>query len=189
MAKIGRPFTYHSDEERPVTISLRIPRDLYEQARRYVAMRHPMTLTDLLRDGLRLRLDILSDPSDMILSADNTVIQEVQAMIRAAVQAEIGKLSDFLGPHGNTPAPEAAAVPIAASAHDSNAVIQQPARRGAMRARILALLREHPEGLTADELRFYLKPRKPLGDTLQGMVRQHLLTRESNRKGGRYLAL
>jgi hypothetical protein len=62
-------------------------------------------------------------------------------------------------------------------------------RPGTMRARILALLREHPEGLTAEEIRFYLKPQKPLGDTLQGMVRQGLLTRDNNRKGGRYLAI
>ena len=64
-----------------------------------------------------------------------------------------------------------------------------PRRRGVMRARILALLAEHPEGLTADEMRFYLKPDRPLGDTLQGMVRQGLLTREGDRKGGRYVAL
>jgi len=62
-------------------------------------------------------------------------------------------------------------------------------RPGTMRARILALLREHPEGLTAEELRFYLKPERPLGDVLQGMVRQGLLTRDNNRKGGRYVAM
>ena len=75
MAKRGRPFEYQSEEERPVTVSLRIPRDLAEQAKRYVKMRHPMTLTDLLLDGLRLRLDTPADPRDIILSYHNTVIQ------------------------------------------------------------------------------------------------------------------
>ena len=119
MAKRGRPFAYESDAEKPVTVSLRIPRDVYEQAKRYVGMRHPMTLTDLLLDGLRLRLDTPADPRDIILSDYNTVIQELQEMIQAAVQAEIGKLSDFMGPHFKPaeliPAPESPAEPIRGS--------------------------------------------------------------------------
>ena len=35
-----------------------------------------------------------------------------------------------------------------------------------MHAQIQALLESHPEGLSADELRVYLKAKKPLGDTL-----------------------
>jgi hypothetical protein len=112
MAKLGRPYTYQSEEEKPVTVSLRLPRDLYRQVERYVK-RHPgMTLTEFFLDGARLRLDTPADPRDIILSDDNTVIQEVQEMIRAAVQAEIGTLRDFLGPRSSTPgdmpAPEAA---------------------------------------------------------------------------------
>ena len=61
-------------------------------------------------------------------------------------------------------------------------------RRGTMRARILALLQEHQGGLTAEELRFYLKPERPLGDVLQGMVRQGRVVRQGDRKGGRYIA-
>jgi hypothetical protein len=34
-----------------------------------------------------------------------------------------------------------------------------------------ALLQSHSEGLSAEELRVYLKSEKPIGDTLQGMVR------------------
>jgi hypothetical protein len=73
-----------------------------------------MTLTEFFLDGARLRLDTPADPRDILLSDDNTVIQEVQEMIRTAVQAEIGKLRDFMGPHGSSPegipAPEAAAL-------------------------------------------------------------------------------
>jgi hypothetical protein len=64
-----------------------------------------------------------------------------------------------------------------------------PAPRGAMRQRIVELLKEHPEGLSAEELRVYLKPQKPLGDTLQGMVRQHLLTKQGSGKEVRYLSV
>ena len=52
-----------------------------------------------IADGIRLRLDTPADPRDIILSYYNTVIQEMQEMIRAAVQAEVGKLSDFMGSH------------------------------------------------------------------------------------------
>src|SRR5215212_19630 len=83
--------------------SLRLPRDVYDRVARYVK-RHPgMTLTAFFLEGARLRLDTPADPRDIILSDDNTVIQEVQEMIRAAVQAEIGKVSDFMGPHVSTP--------------------------------------------------------------------------------------
>src|SRR6266705_3715614 len=103
MAKRGRPFEYQSEEEKPVTVSLRIPRDVYKQVERYVH-RHPgMTLTEFMLDGIRLRLDTPADPRDVILSDDNTVIQELQEMIRTAVQAEIGKLSDFMGRQVSTP--------------------------------------------------------------------------------------
>jgi hypothetical protein len=34
---------------------------------------------------------------------------------------------------------------------------------------MLTLLQAHPEGLSAEELRVYLKAEKPMGDVLQGM--------------------
>ena len=129
MAKKGRPFVYQSDTEKPVTVSLRIPRDVYKQVERYVH-RHPgMTLTEFMLDGIRLRLATPADPRDIILSDDNTVMQEVQEMIRAAVQAEVGKLGAFLPPHVNRqgviPPPEAAAEPTPALSHDDNTVLQK----------------------------------------------------------------
>ena len=44
MAKKGRPFVYQSDTEKPVTVSLRLPRDLYARVERYVKMHPGMTL-------------------------------------------------------------------------------------------------------------------------------------------------
>jgi hypothetical protein len=129
MAKRGRPFAYQSDDEKPVTVSLRLPREVYTQVERYVH-RHPgMTLTEFMLDGIRLRLDTPADPRDLILSDGNTVIQELQEMIRAAVQAEIGKLSDFMGRQFNTPGvmptAEAPAESVPELSHDDNTVIQE----------------------------------------------------------------
>ena len=196
MAKLGRPFVYQSDAEKPVTVSLRLPRDVYEQAQRYVRMHPPMTLTDLLLDGLRLRLETPADPRDIILSDDNTVMQEVQEMIRAAVQAEIGKLSDFMGPHFSTlgvmPTPEAPAEPVPDKPHNGNAVIQEktprrPGRPSTMRQPIISLLRTHPEGLSAVQMKVHLGVDKNIGDTLAGMVRDHLLEKQGSGKAVRYV--
>jgi hypothetical protein len=262
MAKKGRPFVYQSDAEKPVTVSLRLPRDLYEQAQRHVRIRYPMTLTELLVDGLRLRLETPTDPRDIILSDDNTVIQELQEMIQAAVQAEVGKLSNFMGTSRRILAPEAPAQPMPVLAHDDNTVIQKrvtpaheqdgpttpapstpdipydyntviqehdastPAQTaaptadilhdnntviqessetphtpraetaprragrppGAMHQRLLALLAEHPEGLTAEQLRGSLQPTRPIGDTLAGMVRTGAVTVQGKGRGMRYFA-
>jgi hypothetical protein len=154
-----------------------------------------MTLTEFFLDGARLRLDTPADPRDIILSDDNTVIQGVQEMIRAAVQAEIGKLSAFMGPRvstpGSTSALEAPVPPVPDISYNDNTVLQKEAprgagRRGAMRQRILTLLQEHPEGLSAEEIRVYLQAEKPLGDTLQGMRRQGKVHTRGTGKDMRY---
>jgi len=58
--------------------------------------------------------------------------------------------------------------------------------RGEIGQRIAALLGEHPEGLSAEEIRVYLKPAKPLGDTLQGMRRQGKVHTRGQGKAMRY---
>jgi hypothetical protein len=102
---------------------------VYDRVERYVKMHPGMTLTEFFLDGARLRLDTPADPRDIILSDDNTVIQEVQEMIRAAVQAEIGTLRDFLGPPSSTPgdmpAPEAPAQPVPDLSSTGNTVLQE----------------------------------------------------------------
>src|SRR5262245_50035396 len=89
--KSGRPFVYEAEGERPVTVSLRMPRDLYEQIQRYVHMRGRMTTTEFLLDAARLKLETPTAPRDLILSDDNTVIQELQAMVEAAVETALTK--------------------------------------------------------------------------------------------------
>ena len=58
---------------------------------------------------------------------------------------------------------------------------------GAMRQRILTLLREHPEGLSAEQIRAYLQPERPLGDTLQGMQKAGVVTTHGKGRRKRYL--
>jgi hypothetical protein len=57
--------------------------------------------------------------------------------------------------------------------------------RGAMRRRILALLQDHPEGLTPAEIRTLLGVERNLADTCLGMLRYGLVQRVGR---GRYVA-
>src|SRR2546421_4704132 len=79
MAKLGRPFTYQNEDERPVTVSLRVPRDLHERMSRY-ALIHRQSVTELLLDGLKWRLE-QDDPRQQSISDlsyyDNTVLHEL----------------------------------------------------------------------------------------------------------------
>ena len=130
MAKKGRPFVYQSDTEKPVTVSVRLPRDVYDQVERYVKMRPGMTLTEFFLDGARLRLDTPADPRDIILSDDNTVIRELQEMVDAAVQKALARERPAPPAHDaapHVPAPEA---PAHDMVYDDNTVIQAKTPRG-----------------------------------------------------------
>ena len=50
----------------------------------------------------------------------------------------------------------------------------------------LNLLREHPEGLSAEQIRGLLNATKPIGDTLQGMRRGNLVRTEGSGREMRY---
>ena len=64
-------------------------------------------------------------------------------------------------------------------------VAQGGDRRGDMRRRIVALLQEHPEGLTTAEMRTLLGVDRSLADTCLGMLRYGLVQRVGR---GRYVA-
>jgi hypothetical protein len=47
-------------------------------------------------------------------------------------------------------------------------------------------LREHPEGLTAEQIRAYLSPECPIGDILSGMRRTHAVRTQQRGREIRY---
>ena len=59
-------------------------------------------------------------------------------------------------------------------------------RPSSKREPILALLREHQEGLSAEQIRGLLSPEKPIGDTLQGLRRGNLVRTEGSGREMRY---
>ena len=64
---MARPPKYATEHDKPVNISLRIPRDLYDQAQHRAQMRQT-TLTELVLEGLRWRVETPTDPRDIVAS-------------------------------------------------------------------------------------------------------------------------
>jgi hypothetical protein len=113
MPKLGRPFVYQEGEKRPVTISLRVPADVYDRLKRY-ASEHRQSITELLLDGLQWRLEQGADPREHSLNDiqyydNNTVIQQLQEMVDAAVQHalahERARLRPAAAPHDHAAPP------------------------------------------------------------------------------------
>jgi hypothetical protein len=87
---------------------------------------------------------------------------------------------------GATPAPRRPTTPPARQAPPQGPLAAQGGDpRGAMRRRIVALLREHPVGLTPAEIRELLGVERSLADTCLGMLRYGLVQRVGR---GRYVA-
>ncbi len=170
--------------------------------------------TELLRIGLVLHSDTLKQPVTVqrpappLVTADTPTLErlievlqrelddarareqaarEREAMLLQMLQQVQQQNQRLLEAPRSAPAPSAPA-PLVRSPEDT----APPARgvapfptRGAARQRILALLREYPEGLTAAELRVLLGAEKSLTDTCAGMFKNGLLRRVGR---GRYVA-
>jgi hypothetical protein len=188
--KLGRPFTYESDDERPVTVSVRVPKDLHDKLTQYARI-HRQSLSELVIDGLKMRLE-QEDPRALALGADDddTVLQDLAAKVAAILAAS---RSAFTAQPAPSPARGTLEAPSAELSSDSNAVIlKQPQARpgrpaGGMRQRILELLAAYAEGLSAEEIRVHLAAEKPIGDTLQGMRRAGLVETQGAGRSLRYV--
>jgi hypothetical protein len=102
MPKLGRPLVYQEGDKRPVTMSLRVPADVYDRLKRY-ASAHRQSITELLLDGLQWRLEQGADPrghslNDRQYYDNNTVIQQLQEMVDTAVQHALAKERAMLRP-------------------------------------------------------------------------------------------
>jgi len=71
---------------------------------------------------------------------------------------------------------------------DTPAPPRRPGRPSSpLRQRALALLQDHPEGLSAEQLRVYLQAQRPIGDLLQGMQRAGLIQGRGRGPARRYV--
>ena len=145
------------------------------------------TDTSQIRELIRTELTAMQAEAT---SVTDTVTEAVTATLAQDLPAMVRQLVEGL-------ALEALGVPV--TDMDSNvtdtdtskeAKSRQPApqgRRGGMRQPILELLAKHPEGLTAEQIRAFLQPERPLADTLQGMRRQGKVRTSGQGKALRYV--
>src|SRR5262245_22306697 len=101
---MARPPKYAIETAKPVSVSLRIPRDLHEQAQREAEMCRT-TLTELLLDGLRMRLQAQAAPRGVPVLHGDTVMQQVEQMIDTRVHAILA--SHGIGVSGPAPIQDA----------------------------------------------------------------------------------
>jgi hypothetical protein len=159
----------------------------------------------LVIEGLQMRLETPTDPRDILASQDTTVIQELRQMIADEVQAALA-VQHFQAPESTS---ARQGENNSKAQHYSNAPQEQayapepghsllteptPARKGGrtrspVGQQILDLLAAHPEGLSADELRVYLKATKPIGDILSGMKKTGVITTQGEGKPLQYVVV
>lgn len=150
----------------------------------------PQTSGDVVVDILREQLQLMREELQAARE-ERQAAREREALLLQMLQQMQQRYDRLLEAPSSGPAPHAAA-PLVRSPEDTAplsrgvAPVREPfPTRGAARQRILAVLREYPEGLTAVELRLLLGAEKSLTDTCTGMYKQGLLQRVGR---GRYVA-
>ena len=144
------------------------------------------TDTSQIRELIRTELTAMQAEAT---SVTDTVTEAVTATLARDLPAMVRQLVEGL-------ALEALGLPV--TDMDSNvtdtgiseeAKSRPPAPRGrrGLRQPILELLGKHPEGLSAEQIRAYLQPERPLADTLQGMRRQGKVRTSGQGKAMRYV--
>jgi hypothetical protein len=140
----------------------------------------PQTSTDVLVDILREQIQVLRDELQEARQSAQAAREREALLLHMLqdMQHRYDRLLDMPrtpAPPQPSPAPQATPSRMAPPAGNA---------RGAMRQRIVALLREHPEGLTPGEIQARLGVDRSLTDTCQGMLRYNLLKRLERGKYG-----
>jgi len=159
----------------------------------YGAAPQELQLVRQERDAIQRERDLLMQQVDMLRSMQQTTQQQLtqaQQMLHE-MQHRYDRLLDMPRPTpqevlGATQArrrPERPPLPQRPPQGAPEA--QGGDHRGDMRRRIVALLQDHPEGLTPAELRTMLGVERSLADTCLGMLRYGLVQRVGR---GKYVA-
>jgi hypothetical protein len=201
--RVGRP----EKEDAFRQVSVKLPPDLLHRVKQYASI-HQQSLSELIRDGLAWRIS--EGDSGHFRNTQNAGVQQPESgntVILKEVRRLIERLSAVVGVSeartsqegreeedtGNTVLREHAQQEYGntvmqglSEGREEKVSARRAGRPARMREPILALLREHPEGLTVEEVRVFLKPAKPLGDTLQGLRRGNLVRTEGSGREMRY---
>jgi hypothetical protein len=202
LLRAGYTLQRSMQQIQPEALQAATPRTSDAQQSRFGAETLPMTalqqernLLQMERDLLRRELEAAQQREQAALAREQEAREERQAardrealLLRMVeqMQQRYDRLLEAPRPGPAPGVPPAFAPASDAPAPPPPAVAGREAfpTRGAARQRILALLREHPEGLTAVEVRVLLGAGRSLSDTCAGMRRDGLLQRVGR---GRYV--
>jgi hypothetical protein len=162
-------------------VALKLPRELLAELRRYADV-HRMTLSEVLREGLILRLNTTQEVKEYngyTLAEDTSEDALTLDQLRQVLREELAAILTPVAPIAQsiTVIPAMTSAQPQADAEIPEQVEKAPAPRkggrpwSAVAQSIAALLEAHPEGLTAEQIRAFLQPEKPVGDTLQSLKR------------------
>ena len=95
MAKHDKRVKYHSEADKPVMLSLRVPRELNDRLERYASL-HRQKVSELVRDGIEMRLDEPADPrsrrpgssADVTVTVTDTTLSD-PAQLRLMLDQEL----------------------------------------------------------------------------------------------------
>ena len=134
-------------------------------------------------DGLQDQVESLATRLESLAASTRQTMADVADTTRQTTAAMADTIQQTLADTAARPRQ-----PAADTAADTSAPPRRPGRpSGPLRQQILALLRAHPEGLRAEELRVYLRAQRPIGDTLQGMLKGGVITAQGRGPARRYV--
>jgi hypothetical protein len=162
----------------------RAPSELLREAfAQFAPLSPPVTATVTDTEQLRTLIRDEFAVSPLVTATiTDTVAAMLPAMVRQLVEAMALEALGFPVPatHSGVPARE--------TPGKTPAQRKAGRPRGTLRQRILEVLADHPEGLGAEQIRASLNllPGQSIGDTLQGMRRQHVVRTEGEKREMRY---
>lgn len=148
------------------------------------ALAHDLLRVRQERDDLQRERDRLVQQVDKLLSAHQTTQQQL-TRAQQMLDEMLHRYDRLLEAPRPAPTVGIAAAPGVSPHRPPSPAAAEDVDRGTMRRRILALLQDHPEGLSTIEIRIVLGMQRSLTDTCSGMLRDGLLQRVSR---GRYRA-
>ena len=146
-------------------------------------------VTDTITDTIAHAESVVAAPTETWEVADTVTDTHIQAQDVTAAALETPLVTDTVTETKTAPAPSVADTVTDTEPVTDTVTVAAPKHRGrkpVLREPILALLRFHTAGLTAAELKVYLKTERHIGDTLAGMVKAQLLVKLGTGQGLRY---
>jgi hypothetical protein len=141
-------------------------------------------------DGLQDQVESLATRLESLATSARQTMADVADTIRLTTAAMADTIQQTMADTAARPRQPAAdrSADTAPTAVDTPASPRRPGRpSGPLRQQILDLLQAHPEGLRAEEIRVYLQARRPIGDTLQGMLKGGVITAQGQGIHRRYV--